>query len=71
LATQFFVVYLGRAAGHLAEKNSEKRTNFGRARLAFAPRAFLQFFHRDAPITHPGRIPEQRTKAKDNEKSKL
>ncbi len=31
------------------KKSTKTRTNFGRARLAFAPRAFLQFSHRDVP----------------------
>jgi hypothetical protein len=31
------------------KKSPKTRTNYGRARLAFAPRAFLQFFHRDVP----------------------
>ena len=31
------------------KKSTKTRTNFGRAGLAFAPRAFLRFFHRDVP----------------------
>ena len=35
------------------KKSPKTRTNLGRARLTYAPRAFLQFFHRDAPTASP------------------